>query len=121
MRELATDNRDQPVRALDPDKYKEEDLYTYEEARKMKPQLVPYVAAEFPAKEFDLYKNFDVGDRQRYSKVSDDVHSKKRRKRRRRREIDDSTTEFYNGPLEESTFYAVFQRAYVNKVSMTAS
>ena len=113
VRELATDNTDQPVRAPDPDFYKEEDLYTYEEARKMKPQLVPYIAAEFHARDFDQYENFLVGDGKWSKKVSDDIVSRRRRRRRR----DNSNTEFYNGPLEEKTFYAVFQRAYVKKVS----
>ena len=111
MRELATDNRDQPVRAQDPAKYKVEDLYTYEEARKMKPRLVPYIAAEFDARDFDRYQSFVVGDGSRSSKVSEDISS-------RRRKREKSPTEYYNGPLEENTFYAVFQRAYVNKVSI---
>lgn len=102
----------------EPKDYGEEDLYTYEEAREMKPKLVPYVAVEFPADKFDSFKNFKVGDGKRYYRIPDDIVSKKKRKRRRRRrEIDDSIDEFYNGPLEENTFYAVFQRAYVNKVS----
>ena len=104
--ELATDNKDQPVRAAEPDSYKEEDLHTYEQARNKKPQLVPYIAAEFLASDFDHYQSFVVGDGERTPKVFS----------RRRR--DDSTVEFYNGPLEENTFYAVFQRAYVNKVSL---
>lgn len=111
VRELATDNRDEPVRAQDPELYKVEDLYTYEEARKMKPQLVPYIAAEFHASDFDRYQSFVVGDGSRSSKVSEDVLS-------RRRKREENTIEYYNGPLEENTFYAVFQRAYVNKVSI---
>lgn len=111
MRELATDNRDQPVRAQDPEYYKVEDLYSYEEARKMKPQLVPYIAAEFRARDFDLYRSFVVGDGSRSSKVSEEISS--RRKKRAQ-----NTIEYYNGPLEENTFYAVFQRAYVNKVGI---
>ncbi|KAL9967588.1 hypothetical protein ACROYT_G025850 [Oculina patagonica] len=114
VRELATDNKDQPVRASDPDSYREEDLYTYEKARKMKPQLVPYIAAEFRASDFHDYENFVVGDGQRTSKVSNDILSRRRRR-------DDSNIEFYNGPLEENTFYAVFQRAYVNKDVYTSS
>lgn len=119
VREFATNNRDRPVPAdNEPKDYGEEDLYTYEEAREMKPKLVPYVAVEFPADKFDSFKNFKVGDGKRYYRIPDDIISKKKRKRRRRRrEIDDSIDEFYNGPLEENTFYAVFQRAYVNKVS----
>ena len=111
MRELATDNRDQPVRAQHPALYKAEDLYSYEEARKMKPQLVPYIAAEFHANDFHRYKSFVVGDGSWSLKVPDNVSN-----RRRKRDV--STIEYYNGPLEENTFYAVFQRAYVNKVSI---
>lgn len=111
VRELATDNKDQPVRAREPDTYKEEDLYTYEQARERKPQLVPYIAAEFLASDFDSYQSFVVGNGERTSKVSSSIFSRRRRRR------DDSTVEFYNGPLEENTFYAVFQRAYVSKVS----
>jgi len=111
VRELATDNKDQPVRGQDPKDYKVKDLYTYEEARKMKPRLVPYIAAEFHARDFDLYQSFVVGDGSRSSKVSEDISS-------RRRKREEGPTEYYNGPLEENTFYAVFQRAYVNKVSI---
>ena len=106
--ELATDNRNEPVPAQDPDNYKAEDLYTYDQARKKKPKLVPYIAAQFSASDFDNYKFFVVGDGKRTSAVINDVSSRRRRRR--------STTEFYNGPLQENTFYAVFQRAYVNKV-----
>ena len=112
VRELATDNKDQPVLAPDPERYKAADLYTYEEARKMKPQLVPYIAAEFHAKDFSRYQSFVVGDGSRSSKVSEDILS-------RRRKREENTIKYYNGPLEENTFYAVFQRAYVNKVSIT--
>ena len=108
--ELATDNTNEPVPAQDPDSYKAEDLYTYDEARKKKPQLVPYIAAQFSANDFELYRLFMVGDGQRTSSTAKDVFN------RRRRRNDDSTSGFYNGPLEENTFYAVFQRAYVNKV-----
>ena len=111
VRELATDNKDQPVLAQDPERYKVEDLYTYEEARKMKPRLVPYIAAEFHAKDFSRYQSFVVGDGSRSSKVSQDILS-------RRRKREENTIEYYNGPLEENTFYAVFQRAYVNKVGV---
>ena len=76
----------------------------------MKPHLVPYIAAEFHARDFDRYQSFVVGDGSRTSKVSEDMIS-------RRRKREENTIEYYNGPLEENTFYAVFQRAYVNKVS----
>lgn len=111
MIELATDNRNQPVRAQDPESYKAEDLHTYEEARNMKPQLVPYITAEFHASDFSRYQSFVVGDGSRSSKLSEDISS-------RRRKREENTIEYYNGPLEENTFYAVFQRAYVNKVGI---
>ena len=111
VRELATDNTDQPVRAKKPELYSVEEFNTYEEARKRKPQLVPYIAAEFRASDFDRYQSFVVGDGSRTSKVSEDMLS-------RRRKREEGPIEYYNGPLEENTFYAVFQRAYVNKVSM---
>ena len=111
VRELVTDNKDQPVLAQDPKLYKAKDLYTYEEAREMKPQLVPYIAAEFHAKDFSRYQSFVVGDGSRSSKVSEDILS-------RRRKREENAIEYYNGPLEENTFYAVFQRAYVNKVGI---
>ena len=108
---MATDNKNKPVPAQDPDSYKADDLYTYDEARKMKPQLVPYIAAQFSASEFDKYKSFVVGDGKRTGSKAKNVVS-----RRRRRRDGDSGSEFYNGALEENTFYAVFQRAYVTKV-----
>ena len=111
VRELATDNRDQPVLAKRPEQYSVKEFYTYEEARNMKPQLVPYIAAEFRASDFDRYQSFVVGDGSRTSKVPEDISS-------RRRKRAEGPIEYYNGPLEENTFYAVFQRAYVNKVSM---
>ena len=110
MIELATDNTNKPVPAQNPDNYKADDLYTYDQARKMKPQLVPYIAAQFSASDFDQYKSFVVGDGKRTSSVAKDVSS------RRRRRDSDSSSEFYNGALQENTFYAVFQRAYVTKV-----
>ena len=112
VRELATDNTGKAVPARNPDDYKAEDLYTYEEARNRKPQLVPYIAVEFSAKDFNDYRSFTVGDNRRTRAVAKDVSS------RRRKRQQDSNSEFYNGPLEENTFYAVFQRAYVNKVRL---
>ena len=108
VRELATDNTNNPVPLGPPDDVKPEDLYTYEEARRKKPELVPYIAAQFPASEFDQYKHFVVGAGKKAS-----LQAKRRRRRRRDKE-------YYNGPLQENTFYAVFQRAYVSEVSNVA-
>lgn len=110
--ELAKDNTNEPVPAQDPDTYKAKDLYTYDQARNMKPHLVPYIAVQFRASEFNGYKFFVVGRGDRSSNATD-VTSR----RRRRRETDNGSA-FFNGPLEENTYYAVFQRAYVNKVSL---
>lgn len=112
VRELATDNRNKPVPLEEPDNYKPEDLYTYYEARRKKPDLVPYIAAQFPAREFDRYENFVVG--------AGTKGSSEAKGRRRRRKVEDDNREYYNGPLEENTFYAVFQRAYVSEVSSVA-
>ena len=113
--ELATDNTNEPVPAQDPDTYKAEDLYTYDQARKMKPQLVPYIAAQFRASEFNQYKLFVVGGGDTSSDATDATS------RRRRRRQTDSGSAFFNGPLEENTYYAVFQRAYVNKASLPST
>ena len=110
VRELATDNRNKPVPLEEPDSVKPKDLYTYDEARRKKPVLVPYIAAQFPAREFDLYENFVVGAG---SKGSSEA-------KRRRRRVEGDSQEYYNGPLEENTYYAVFQRAYVSEVSSVA-
>ena len=113
VRELATDNRNKPVPLEEPDSVKPKNLYTYDEARRRKPVLVPYIAAQFPAREFDLYENFVVG-------AGSKVSSEAKRRRRRRRRVEGDSQEYYNGPLEENTYYAVFQRAYVSEVSSVA-
>ena len=107
--ELATDNKGKAVPAQPPDYYKREDLYTYDEARRKKPTLVPYIAAEFNAMDFDDYEIFTVGDSRRSSRA------KKKTSRRRRKEVK-RPFEFFNGPLEGGTLYAVFLRAYVTEV-----
>ena len=109
MIELATDNKGKAVPAQPPDYYKREDLYTYDEARKKKPTLVPYIAAEFNATDFDDYEIFTVGDSRRSSRA------KNKTSRRRRKEVT-RTFEFFNGPLEGGTLYAVFLRAYIKEV-----
>ena len=107
--ELATDNKGKAVPAQSPDDYKEKDLYTYDEAREKKPTLVPYIAAEFNAMDFHDYKSFTVGDSRRSSRAKDKTI------RRRRKEVN-RPFEFFNGPLEGGTLYAVFLRAYVEEV-----
>ena len=109
MIELATDNKGKAVPVQPPYYYKREDLYTYDEARKKKPTLVPYIAAEFNAMDFDDYEIFTVGDSRRSSRA------KNKTSRRRRNEVN-RAFEFFNGPLEGGTFYTVFLRAYVKEV-----
>ena len=107
--ELATNNKGKAVPAQPPDYYKGGDLYTYDEARKKKPTLVPYIAAEFNAMDFDDYEIFTVGDSRRSSRA-------KSKTSRRRRKMVTGTSEFFNGPLEGGTLYTVFLRAYVKEV-----
>ena len=109
MIELATDNKGKILLAQPPDYYKREDLYTYDEARKKKPTLVPYIAAEFNATDVDDYEIFTVGDSRRSSRA------KSKTSRRRRKEVNRSF-EFFNGPLELETVYTLFLRAYVKEV-----
>ena len=107
--ELARDCKGKVVPAQPPGYYKREHLYTYDEARKQKPTLVPYIAAEFNAMDFDDYEIFTVGDSRRSSRA------KNKTSRRRRKEVT-RTFEFFNGPLEGGTLYAVFLRAYIKEV-----
>ena len=109
MIELATDNKAEAVLAQPPDYYKRKDLYTYDEARKKKPTLVPYIAAEFIAMDFDDYEIFTVGDSRRSSRA------KSKTSRRCRKEVN-RPSEFFNGPLEGGALYAVCLRAYVKEV-----
>lgn len=106
VRELPTDNRDNPVpETQEPDHYKPDKLRTYEEARAAKPKLEPYVAAQFPASKFHKYSAFIVGN----------GGTTRASAKRQRRDVGNETL-YYNGPLEPSTYYTVFQRAYVTKV-----
>ena len=107
--EWATGYKGKAVPAQPPDYYKREDLYTYDEARKKKPTLVPYIAAEFNATDVDDYEIFTVGDSRRSSRA------KNKTSRTRRKEVN-RTFELFNGPLEGGTFYAVFLRAYTKEV-----
>ena len=77
------------------------DVVTYEEAhRSTKPAA--YIAFGFQGDEFNIYKQFTLGDGQ---KCCD----------RRRREI---TKAYYNGPLEPNTKYQAFTRAFTSDVSL---
>ena len=107
--ELATDSKGKAVPVQPPDYYKGEDLYTYDEARNKKPTLVPYIAAEFNAKDFDDYKIFTLGNSRRSSRAKDKTS------RRRRKEVK-RPFEFFNGPLEGGKLYTVFLRAYGKEV-----
>ena len=109
MIELATDSKGMAVPPQLPDYYKREYLYTYDGARKKKPALVPYIAAEFNAMDFDDYEIFTVGDSGRSSRAKNKTSS------RRRKEVN-RPFEFFNGPLEGGTLYAVFLRAYIKEV-----
>ena len=107
--ELATDNKGKAVPVQPPDYYKREDLYTYDEARKKKPTLVPYIASEFNAIDFDDYEIFTVGDSRRSSRAKNKTSRRGRKKVNR-------PFEFFNGPLEGGTLYTVFLRAYFKEV-----
>ncbi|XP_031573109.1 receptor-type tyrosine-protein phosphatase delta-like [Actinia tenebrosa] len=106
--EIATDEEGNPVQQdKNPDEYKPSDLLTYQEARKRKPDLVPYITAEFSAEDFHSYRIFRVGDAKNYSTTA-----------RRRRDTDGH---YYNGPLEPGTYYSVFQRAAVTRDLYTST
>lgn len=85
-----------------PDDYPPEKMFTYVGAKQQKPDLVPYIAAQFPASDFTKYRLFKVGDGNNFS-----IGARKRR---------DTTDQYFNGPLDPSTFYTMFQRAAINKV-----
>jgi len=88
----------------EPDDITPDKLFTYEKARLVKPKLVPYIAAQFPANLLSKYRLFKVGDGKNFTT--------KARKRR------DTTEQYYNGPLYPNTFYTMFQRAAINKVCL---
>ena len=107
--ELVTDNKGKVIPVQPPDDYKREDLYTYDEAGKKRLTLIPYIAAEFNAMDFDDYEIFTVGDSRRSSRV------KSKTSRRRGKEVN-RPFEFFNGPLKGGTLYTVFLRAYAKEV-----
>ena len=81
-----------------PDSHKNNDLVTYNEARKSTtPQ--PYIAAVVTSKNENM---FILGDRRNTSNPTS----------RRRRS---TSSDYYNGPLEPDTSYSIFQRIFINE------
>ena len=81
-----------------PDRYDNDDLVTYDEARKSSPK--PYIAAVVTSKNENM---FILGDGRNIS----DSTSQRRRS---------TSRDYYNGPLEPGTSYRIFQRILVNEV-----
>ena len=79
-----------------PDSYDNDDLVTYEEARK---NPKPYVAAVVTSKNETM---FILGD----GRNTSDPTSRRRRS---------TSRDYYNGPLEPGTSYKIFQRILINK------
>ena len=82
-----------------PDSYENNELVTYDEARKST-NLKPYIAAVAIPSSFDE-NMFILGD----GKNTSNPTTRKRRT---------TTTDYYNGPLESDTSYSIFQRIFVN-------
>ena len=80
-----------------PDSYENNELVTYDEARKSTNQK-PYIAAIKTSKDENM---FILGDGKNTSNPTT----------RRRRA---TTTDYYNGPLEPGASYRIFQRIFVN-------
>ena len=80
-----------------PDSYENNELVTYDEARKSTNQK-SYIAAIITSKDENM---FILGDGRNTSKPTT----------RRRRA---TTTDYYNGPLEPGVSYSIFQRIFVN-------
>ena len=83
-----------------PDSYDNNDLVTYDEARKLS-NPKPYIAAVVTSKNENM---FILGDGTNTS----DSTSRRRRS---------TSNDYYNGPLEPGTSYRVFQRIFINKVT----
>ena len=83
---------------LSPDSYENNELVTYDEARKSTNQK-PYIAAITTSKDENM---FILGDGKNTSNPTT----------RRRRA---TTTDYYNGPLEPDTSYSIFQRIFINE------
>ena len=80
-----------------PDSYENNELVTYDAARKSTNQK-PYIAAIITSKDENM---FILGDGKNTSNPTT----------RRRRA---TTTDYYNGPLEPGASYRIFQRIFVN-------
>ena len=107
MLELASDRSGDVIGPSEkPDAFKPDELLTYDEANQLKLTRKPYITVEFRATDFEKYATFTVGGGEMMSLVS----------RKRRSSAPSNRTGYYNGPLKESTYYTVFQRAYVSKV-----
>lgn len=78
---------------------------TYEEAHET-PGPAAYVTFQFGGNDFDKYQEFSVGD-------GSESNSKTRKKRSQDNNDDES---YYNKPLQRSTNYRVFLRAFVTEV-----
>ena len=81
-----------------PDSYENNDLVTYEEARKSSIPK-PYIAAALKSKNENI---FILGDGRNTSNPTS----------RRRRS---TSSDYYNGPLESGTSYSIFQRIFINE------
>ena len=82
-----------------PDSYENNDLVTYNEARKLSTPK-PYIAAVVTSKN---EATFTLGDGRNTSNPTS----------RRRRS---TSSDYYNGPLEPETNYSIFQRIFINEV-----
>ena len=82
-----------------PDSYENNDLVTYDEARKSSTPK-PYIAAVVTSKN---EATFTLGDGRNTSNAT----SRKRRS---------TSSNYYNGPLEPGTSYSIFQRIFLNEV-----
>ena len=81
-----------------PDNYENNELVTYNEARKSS-NPKPYIAAVVTSKNENM---FILGDGRNTSDPTS----------RRRRSI---SRDYYNGPLEPGTSYRIFQRIFINR------
>ena len=86
--------------APQPSDVKPGDEVSYEEAHESKKPAV-YVAFQFKGSEYQKYRRFTVGGKEK----SDNSH-------RDQREV----KEYYNGPLEPETDYRIFSRAFTSEV-----
>ena len=81
-----------------PDSYDNDDLVTYDVARKLS-NPKPYIAAVVTSKNKNI---FILGD----GRNTSDPTSRRRRS---------TSRDYYNGPLEPGTSYKIFQRILINK------